>query len=234
MKKIFTLLLVMSAVFVNAQSIKLFYGDTPMNNNDTVFVPFDDMEDALNVYFGYQNITDADIEFRVHKEVIFQGEGTLLTFCIGDCYTGEYSRKMTLEAGRMVPSTDEMALHTIFEGRPYPTLVRYTFFKNDDESDCVSFYIYYGGSVGLRETDMVKVLRAFPNPASKMVNIDFAAPEQNANLVIKNLTGKEVYRTPVSNIGRKQVDVSSFSPGVYLYGVESAGRMICTKKLLVK
>lgn len=234
MKRIFTLLLVMAAVAVNAQSIRLFNGETPMNNNDTVFVPFGDREDEVNVYFGYQNTTDADINFRVRKEIIFQGEGTLLSFCIGDCYTGEYSRTMVLEAGQMVPYSDEMALHTIFEGRPLPTLVRYTFFKTDDESDCVSFYLYYGSNSGLRETDMVKTLRAFPNPAVKTVNIDFAAPERNSNLVIKNLTGKEVYRTPVSNIGRKQVDVSSFSPGVYFYGVESDGRMICTKKLLVK
>jgi len=52
--------------------------------------------------------------------------------------------------------------------------------------------------------------------------------------VIKNLTGKEVYRAAVSNVGRKQINVTSFSPGVYLYGIEADGRMMCTKKLLVK
>lgn len=234
MKRIFTLLLVMAAVAVNAQSIKLFYGETPMNNNDTVFVPVDGHSDQTDVFFGYQNLTGNAFEFRVKKEVIFHGEDADFSFCIGECYTGNTSMPVSLAANEMVASTEEMALHTIYMGPGEPALVKYTFVKEGDESDQVSFYIGYSTATGVRESDIVKVLRAYPNPAVSSVNIDFVAPEHNAFLVIKNLTGKEVYRTMVSNVGRKQISVSSFSPGVYLYGIEADGRMLCTKKLLVK
>jgi hypothetical protein len=237
MKRIFTLLLVLAAVAVNAQSIKLFNGDAPLNNNDTIFMPFSETGDQVDVFMGYMNTTSNDLVFRVSREIIFESADADISFCInGDCYTSSssLSRPIPLDAEQTIPSSDELAFHAIFYGSGEPSLVKYTLFNVDNESDCVSIYIYYGVGVGLKEADMVKVLRAFPNPAVKTVNIDFAAPERNASLVIKNLTGKEVYRTPVNNVGRKQVDVTSFSPGVYFYGVESDGRMLCTKKLLVK
>ena len=77
-------------------------------------------------------------------------------------------------------------------------------------------------------------LRAYPNPAVNMVNIDYVALDNHTSLVIKNLAGKEVYRTPVSHSGKKQVDVSKFYAGVYFYGLETDGKMLCTKKLLIK
>lgn len=234
MKRIFTFLLVMAAVAVNAQSIKLFYGETPMNNNDTVFVPVDGHSDQTDAFFGYQNLTGSALEFRVKKEVIFHGDEADFSFCIGECYTGNLSMVLNLAANEAVSSTDGMGLHTIYMGPAEPALVKYTFFRTDNESDAVSFYIGYSTGTSVRESDVMKVLRAYPNPAVSSVNIDFVAPEHNAFLVIKNLTGKEVYRTAVSNVGRKQISVSSFSPGVYLYGIEADGRMMCTKKLLVK
>lgn len=234
MKRIFTFLLVMSAVAVNAQSIKLFCGENPMNNNDTVFVPIDGQSGQTDVFIGYQNLTGNAFDFRVKKEVIFHGEDADFSFCIGECYIGNTSMPVYLDANEMVASTDEMALHTIYVGPSTPALVKYTFVKEGDESDKVSLFIGYGTGTGVRESDMVKVLRAFPNPAVNTVNIDFAAPEHDAFLVIKNLAGKEVYRIAVSNVGRKQISVSSFSPGVYFYGIEADGRMLCTKKLLIK
>lgn len=234
MKRIVTLLLVMAAVVVNAQSIKLFYGEVPMNNNDTVFVPIDEQSGITEVFFGYQNMTGNGIDFRVKKEVIFHGADADFSFCIGECYTGNTSMPVYLDPNAIIPSTDEMALHTIYMGPSEPALVKYTLVNEADESDKVSIYIGYGMKTGVRESDMVKVLRAFPNPAVNTVSIDFAAPEHDAFLVIKNLTGKEVYRAAASNVGRKQISVSSFSPGVYFYGIESNDRMLCTKKLLVK
>jgi len=234
MKRIVTLLLVMAAVAVNAQSIKLFYGEIPMNNNDTVFVPIDEQNGTTDIFFGYQNLTDNDVEFRVKKEVIFHGADADFSFCIGECYTGNTSMPIYLDANAIIPSTNEMALHTIYMGPSEPALVKYSFVNEEDETDKVSIYIGYGTNTGVRESDMVKVLRAFPNPAVSTVNIDFVAPDHDAFLVIKNLTGKEIYRTAVSNVGRKQISVNSFSPGVYLYGIEAEGRMMCTKKLLIK
>lgn len=234
MKRIITLLFIMAAVAVNAQSIKLFYGDTPMNNNDTVFLTVEGNGNSTDAFFGYKNLTSNEFDFIVKKQVCFGGEGASFSFCIGECYTGNTSQPIYIAADEMVTTEDEYALHTLYTGPSEPALVKYTLYKDGDESDAVSFYIGYSTGTGVRESDVMKVLHAFPNPAVSTVNIDFAAPDHDAFLVIKNLTGKEVYRTAISNVGRKQINVTSFSPGVYLYGVEADGRMMCTKKLLIK
>jgi hypothetical protein len=235
MKKIFTLLVMMSVLVVNAQTIRILQDGNALNDCDTVFVPVDEHGDQVDAFFGYQNMSNNAIEFKVHKEVISMPLDGDMMFCIGDCYTGAYSQPQTLAAGQIVGSDDhQYAFHAIYSGSNEAALVKYTFFLTNDENDKVSFFIAYGESSSIKPTDMAKILNAYPNPASRMVNIEYAAPTANASLVIKNLTGREVYRTAVSQTGKKQIDLSQFNPGVYLYGVEVGGKMLCTKKLLVK
>ncbi len=235
MKRIFTLLLVMAAVAVNAQSIRLFYNNAPMNDGDTVFVPIDPHQDEAVVYLAYQNQTSSPIEFKVKKDVLFMGEEGDLLFCVGECYTGNVSAAMTLAANEMMPEDGSLSFHTSYSGSLDPALVKFTFFLTENESDKVTCYVCFGSGTGIRPADMVKNLGAYPNPAHNVVNIEYVTPNTESYLVIKNLTGREVYRTSLANVaGKKQVDISSFNAGVYFYGIESEGKMLCTKKLLVK
>ena len=235
MKKIFTLLLVMSALIVNAQSIKLFYNSQMLNNNDTIQELLYDDENEINTFVGYQNTTNNPIEFRVRKDVLLLNEETTdLQFCIGMCYTGNLSQPISLGASETVQANYENAFHAIYMGGKDAALVKYTFYNTENESDKVSFYIHYSEGTGLRESEVLTSLRAYPNPAVSTVNIDYVAPNNHTYLVIKNLTGKEVYRTSVSCSGKTQLDVSKFNAGMYFYGLESDGKMLCTKKLLIK
>lgn len=236
-KQIVTLFVALAAFIANAQSVKIIYNGAELNNNDTVFVPASSQGDEVNTYFGYRNATGSLIEFKVRKEVIQVADpDAVISFCInGQCYTGNQSQTIELNENQMVSADDEQqALHTTFESNAAPALVKFTIFLVDDESDQASFFISFGTSSAVRGTDIVKTLNAYPNPASNMVNIDYVAPAANACLVIKNLTGREVYRTAISQNGRSRVDLSEFSAGMYLYGLEVDGKMVCTKKLLVK
>lgn len=235
MKKIFTLLLVMSALVVNAQSIRLLNGTNPLNNGDTIWVSLDGNDGEINTYLGYQNLTSDDIEFRVRKDVLLLNEETTdIVFCLGECYMGNLSSVITLLADETIGVNHPKAFHATYAGGTDPAVVRFTFYRTDNEDDNVSVYICFTEGVGIRVADMVKVLRAYPNPAVNMVTINYIAPDDNAYLVIKNLTGKDIYRVAVSQTGSRQVDLTQFNPGVYLYGVEANGKMLCTKKLLVK
>ena len=225
----------MSALALNAQSIRILDHATPLNDGDTIKVPLADLDGEINTYLGYQNMTNDDLSFRVRKEqLVINEETTDIVFCLGQCYTGEFSSVLTLNAGETVPDSDEDAFHATYAGTGDAALIRFTFFLTDNENDKVSFYIAYVEGNGFSQNDMVKALSAYPNPATRVVNIEYVAPSADAYLVIKNLTGREVYRTPVNQAGKKQVDISQFNPGVYFYGVESKGKMLCTKKLLVK
>lgn len=235
MKKIFTLVLVMAAVLVNAQSIKVFYQGSELNSQDTVFLPSNNNGEDVDAFFGYQNTTNDDISYKVRKEVIFKDEDADMMFCIGNCYIGNESAELMMEPNQSVSDQDPLALHIIYSGPDSPAFVKYTLFRTDTENeDAFSFYAAYGTATGVREADMVKSLRAYPNPAVRNVTIEYTAPANNASLVIKNLTGREVYRVSVGTAGAKQVDLTSMSPGVYFYGIEADGKMVCTKKLLIK
>ena len=234
-KRIFTLALMMSVVVLNAQSIKLFYESQALNNCDTIYELLYDGENEINTFVGYQNMTGSPIEFQVRKEIISLNEETTeLLFCLGNCYTGNLSQPIQLGANEAVPSSNESAFHAIYTGRGDAALAKFTFFNTQDESDEISFFINYSKGTGLRENEGQLSLRAYPNPAVSKVSIEYVAPNSHTNLVIKNLAGREVYRTPVGQSGKKQVDVSKFYAGMYFYGLESDGKMLCTKKLLIK
>lgn len=235
MKKIFTILFVAVCFIGNAQSLRIFSDDRTLANNDTIDVVVEG-RDEIETYLGYENLTDQQVGFYVRKEIInYNPDNTTILFCIGMCYDGEMSALLEIGAGLTVATTDGNAFHSSYVGSGSPALVKYTFFNADDESDCVSFYINYTTGVGITQADLVKGLRASPNPASQQVAINYVTPDQESYLVIKNLTGKEVYRTRLeSRSGKKFVSLSDFSAGVYFYGVEAKGKMVCTKKLLVK
>lgn len=235
-KRIFTLALLMSVVMLNAQSIKLFYGSQELNDNDTILEILYDDENEVNTFVGYQNMTGSPIVFRVQKEVlILNAETTDILFCLGECYTGNLSQPISLGANESVPTNSENAFHATYTGCKDAALVKYTFYNTENESDKVSFYIQYSAEgTGLRESEPQVSLRAYPNPAVNTVSVDYIAPANNTSLVIKNLAGREVYRAPVGQSGKKQIDVTKFHAGMYFYGLEADGKMLCTKKLLIK
>jgi hypothetical protein len=81
-------------------------------------------------------------------------------------------------------------------------------------------------------------LNAYPNPANQQTTIAFSLNEKSdAMLNITDLSGKAVYSTSLGerNQGLNQinVDLSSFSNGVYLYTITANGNS-ATRKLIVK
>ena len=146
MKKIiFTLALQMSTIMLNAQSIRLFYESGELNNNDTIHEILYDEENDINTFLGYQNALNIPIEFRVRKEIIsINGQTTDLLFCLGECYTGNLSQPIVLNANETVASGENRAFQAIYTGENDVALVKYTFFNTSDEFDKISFYIHYG------------------------------------------------------------------------------------------
>ncbi len=234
-KRIFTLALLMSAIMLNAQSIKMFYNSQALSDNDTIQEILYNDENEINTFLGYKNMQNSAVEFIVKKTIVTMNEETTdMLFCLGNCYTGSQSQPIVLEANETVTSEDINAFHAIYTGSKDAALVKFSFINTANESDKTSFYIHYSEGTGLHEKEGQVSLRAYPNPAVRTVNIDFVAPYSNTSLVIKNLAGREVYRTPVSHSGMRQVDVSTFNAGMYFYGLEYDGKMLCTKKLLIK
>jgi hypothetical protein len=79
----------------------------------------------------------------------------------------------------------------------------------------------------------------YPNPASDFLNIELQTKNTIENLVLKafNSSGKIVYNQQFavgSNNFRTTIDVSNYSPGLYLFTLNSDGGKVITRKILVR
>jgi hypothetical protein len=75
-------------------------------------------------------------------------------------------------------------------------------------------------------------MNAFPNPASNQLTINTTGIDGNVELRITDVLGKVVYDETVGTT--KKLDVSSFKNGVYLVTVLDKGKLIKTKRVVIK
>lgn len=97
----------------------------------------------------------------------------------------------------------------------------------------LSDIIYTGSTTPLSVSDDVlsKAISIYPNPAEGRLNIS----KLDASINIKSttlfdITGKEIYNTDFA----ESIDVSKFSPGLYLLKLESQEGGVSTKKVVIE
>lgn len=235
MKKLIIIFAALFALSASAQSVRLIYEGRMLNLNDTIDVPAV-QDEQTNVYLGYVNVSGSDGWFTVRKEVVTALPGAASTFCVSTSCCEFQSPEFQLYAGDSVGDSDEQALHLIYMSPSAgQSIYRFVFQNSDDANDAATFYVRYTQAAGVQSALTAPALSAYPNPAVSSVRISYnASHSSDSYVVIRNLAGKEVFRAPANSEGRSIVNVSSFSSGVYLYGLESDGRMVVAKKLLIK
>jgi hypothetical protein len=235
MKRLIILFAALFTLSASAQSIRVYYEGRALSMNDTIDIMDVEQGEQTNAYLGYVN-SGNDGWFTVKKEVVSELPGALATFCVSTSCCEFQSPEFQLLAGDSVSDSDEQALHLIYTSPSAgQSVYRYVFQNSDNANDATAFYVRYTQPAGIQAGVSAPALSAYPNPAVSSVRISYSAAASNDSyVVIRNLAGKEVFRAPATPEGRSIVNVSSFSSGVYLYGLESGGRMVVTKKLLIK
>lgn len=240
MKKIFTLIfaLLIASASVFAQSLALSHGGTPVNNGDTLEVVVPQLSVTMDYYLDLTNVSDEDVMVKVIKNELDMVSGSTAALCFGGlCYppTTMQSTAMMVMGNNTIDSAFHLSYKTPVAGVSY---VEFTFANEDDEDDYVSmvFKLVYDPT-SIVSTAVATKMRAYPNPASENVTVEYAYSGQsnNVKLVIKNLVGATVYTRNLDANGNKvRVDVSDYNAGIYFYSIEADGRPLVTKKLLVK
>ena len=81
-------------------------------------------------------------------------------------------------------------------------------------------------------------LTAYPNPATSSVTIAYDLSNLSSadtRVVITNLVGSKVAVRPIAGTsGKVSMDISNLDSGIYFYSIESAGKVVSTKKLIVR
>lgn len=238
MKRIIAILVIgLCASFASAQSVQLIHNGQPLNEGDTIYMATS-VGSQSQVFVGYTNVTSQNVFLRVKRRDVTFVPGDELTFCVGGTCVEQQSGEFELAAGATVAEEDVSngSFHADYTCHSQGTsVVRFTFFNTDNPQDEVNFYVYASTALGVPQHVATVQASAYPNPATTFVNIRYKVENpQGANLVIRNLLGSEVYRQAVQGEGRVVVSTSDLAAGIYVYGIEEKGRMLITKKLLVK
>jgi hypothetical protein len=106
-------------------------------------------------------------------------------------------------------------------------------FLVDGGADFV-FYVRFGDAPQAINAPVISTNKAYPNPATSVVNIDYAVNRGNVQIALYNILGVPVYEQPVKGKeGTAKINVSNFAPGIYFYIIKVDGKSVETKKLII-
>ncbi len=243
MKKIaLILLLAVFSMTAFSQSISLLYNGEPVSDTLNVYPRFADDDNTFGIIV--HNNSANTLHVTVAKEVISEVEGAYNTFCLGSCY--DPSTMVSPATIELAPgeSSTEATFHTVYNpmGNYGVTTVKYSFYDeqlNETPAYLVVNYIFEDPDGIANHTVNAKTFNAYPNPATSQVTVQFDMANRtagdNAQIVLTNLVGKKVCAIPVSGSnGKTNIDLSNLVAGIYFYSLEVNGKIISTKKLIVK
>jgi hypothetical protein len=98
--------------------------------------------------------------------------------------------------------------------------------------------IFYPMShVGMAEEESLRNVRIYPNPASRIANIEMTLPvASNVTCILSGIGGNFIrewnYRVP-SGTSTQQLDIPEAQPGVYVLQIKTAGTL-ATEKLIIQ
>jgi len=180
--------------------------------------------DVINMSNGVQSI-------GLKIEVFNYTEGIDISVCWGEClnpWNFDF-RPVELEKdGKEVFKVD-YSTNKIPESAAWVTCT----FLVDDVEDFV-FHVKFGDAAASVTEPTITTNRAYPNPASSVVNIDYALNKKDAQIALYNILGVQVYaQTLNSTEGTAKINVADFAQGIYFYTIKVDGKAVETKKLVI-
>jgi len=214
---------------------------TPINNGDTRI--FNTDGDEANLVTLITNNASSQIELRLKAVSITGAHGAGMEFCIGACYFGMtagtvYPSGTThyyLDAGVISGENDIHFHHHIQTGDPDVTEYVLKIYEDGNEANnFVQFtYKYDANYTGINDINRNNIVSIFPNPASNFFKINIPESSINSELIISNILGKTVLKSQL-NVSETKIDTRNYASGIYFVSVLSEGKIIDTKKLIIK
>jgi hypothetical protein len=190
--------------------------------------------------YTVHNLSGNQVTVKVKKTTIYLNDpGSTVYFCTGtNCYspTQTLSLNVTVAAGGTFLLTCDHFPNNVAGA----TQVRYTVINQANANDTASFIITYNSvPTGIATHTFVKpsISNPAPNPASSMFSISYkmgTATPQEAKMVVYNMLGERVMEARVEEMeGIVKMDVSTLGQGVYFCSLESDGKTLTTRRLVV-
>jgi hypothetical protein len=85
---------------------------------------------------------------------------------------------------------------------------------------------------GIDESTNVKLFSLYPNPSRGVVHISVNDMNKNRNLMISDLTGKEIKTQHLTT--ENDVNLSDLKAGVYFFHFSEGNRILHTEKVILQ
>lgn len=246
MKRLYVFCLLLLSIFiVNAQVFKLSYltpDDVEVEFTDVVHILLTPEKSPNVTYIHFENISGGDLNYKVQltNEEINGGRDSKVQMCFdGQCLSDKTSALKTIVAGEKM---EEFDLQYEYSNMNVSKLT--VNFLSENNEVLQSFDVTYSETLDQVSLDkpiekgVALSLSASPIPASTSTNIRYAVPNQyqKADLMIRNTLGVvvEKYNIPTGKNGKINVNVSDFNSGIYFYSIVADGKVLSTKKFVVK
>lgn len=232
-------ILVCFTIFAFSQSLEIYHDGVLVPGESAITVLGDPSDPLIEIEVDVKNISTDTINVIAKKFEISVIPGSTNMFCWLQCFPPfvfEAPNPDTLYPGEV---SSEFNGEYAPAGNAGITIMRYTFFDQNNPNDSVCFYThFFASSVGVEEigNETVSVSNAYPNPASSQTSFDYVLPQSasSATIRIHNLLGAVVREAVLTErSGKATIDISGLNDGVYFYSVVVNNQTIETKRLIV-
>lgn len=117
---------------------------------------------------------------------------------------------------------------------PYDTIPCIQIYGDKDNPNDPNMWVYVDSSLSIKE-EIPNSISVYPNPAKDKISIEFERPlKQAATIELYNLLGEKVFSlSNVHNI-KTEINVNSYSEGIYIIKIETEGVIFTEKVVLIE
>lgn len=202
----------------------------------------DDSYFKVNIFLS--NTGEESVDIFVSKIEVDIVEGAFNTFCwLGSCFTPDVFdvEDPLILGGDQISRDTDFYTEFLTGGIEGVSEVKYEFYSQSESFDTVSVTILFNieTTTSLSGFDPGKnfhISDPQPNPARGFTWIDYIVPPQsrNAQIVIRNLLGKQVYAENLSyGDNRIRISTQHLNNGIYIYSLIVDNQVIDSKRLVV-
>ena len=202
--------------------------------NETHIDPQTYIDDHVHVI----NATNAVVNYKVRKTVLYGPVGISTTFCTDLlCYAPTTTLSPQSAPIAANGTMDLKAQYKPESATPGTAAVRYSVFNVANPADSVYFVIVYNGVTGIQQNAIqpITLSNASPNPASTTFNMTFQLGKANeGQIVMYNMLGEKVREIVLTeNEATAKVDVTTLTQGVYFCSLTIDGKAVATRRVVV-
>ena len=234
-RSILTLMLLAFIGGVTAQTLQFEWNGQVFADGEEIICTNDEYGyGEIIQHMQVRNLTDNSLDVILEQEIIQNLEGTMISFCFGQCYAPgtNVSGPVAILPHQVNDEQNDMTLHVLYDGVHGTVVMKYYAYAQNDPENKISIYVRFGyGADGVSES-VASMGHAYPNPATSSVrfNVEGVA---NANIAIYNLLGQEVLNQKVE-AGQATISVADLEKGIYFCNLVVNGKTVSTEKLVVK